>query len=105
MHQARLSIDSDVRFHAKVPPIAFLARMHLWIARFVLVLGGGGCRNQGGIDGGADFEQQALSAQQLVDHDQNLVGQLVMLQAVAKAQDAGLIGQAGKAFGLRKPAV
>lgn len=39
VHQARSGIDADVGLHAEVPVIAFLRRVHLWIALAVLVFG------------------------------------------------------------------
>ena len=38
VHQARLSIDADMRFHPTVPLIALFARMHLGVSGFVFVL-------------------------------------------------------------------
>lgn len=92
MHQPRVCIHADMGLHAKVPLVALLAGVHLWIALSVLVLGGAGRCNQGGIDRSACLEQQALGCQQGVDGGQNLLGQLVFLQPVAKAQDGALIG-------------
>jgi len=40
-----------------------------------------------------------------MDGAQNLLCEFVLLQAVAKAQDAALIGQAGECIGLGKLAV
>ena len=66
--------------------------MHLWITLSVLVLGRAGRCDQRGVYRSACLEQQALRCQQVVDGGQNLLGQLVLLQPVAKAQDGALIG-------------
>ena len=70
--------------HAKVAFVALLAGVHLWIALFVLVLGGAGCGDQRGVYRSASLEQQALGCQQIIDGGQNLIGQLVFLQPVRK---------------------
>ena len=46
-----------------------------------------------GRNGRPPFELQAFGAQQVVDGGQHLLGQLVALQAVAKAQDGALVRQ------------
>ena len=74
MHQIRVGINTDVRFHAEVPLVAFFARMHLGISRLAFVLCRGGRGNQGGIDGGAGFEQQAFADQLGVDGSQHWLG-------------------------------
>ena len=72
--------------------IALLAGVHLWIALSVLVLGRAGRCNQGSVYRSTRLEQQALGCQQFVDGGQNLLGQLVLLQPVAKPQNGALIG-------------
>ena len=59
-----------------------------------LFLGGDGRGNQARIDHRAGLEEQAALAQQRVDAGQDLPGQFVLFQAVAKAQDGRFIGQA-----------
>ncbi len=44
----------------------------------------------------AGTANEAFCSEQLVDHDQDLPGQLVLLQPVAKAHDSGLVRRAGK---------
>jgi hypothetical protein len=47
--------------------------VHFWIAGFVLVLCRGRGGDQGGIDHGAGFEQQAALGQQVIDNFQDLL--------------------------------
>ena len=91
MHESRVCIHANMCLHAKVPFVALLARMHLWVAFLVLVLGGAGRCNQCGIHRSACLEQQALGCQKLVDSGQNLLGQLVFLQPMTKPQDGALV--------------
>ena len=66
--QAALTIDTDVDFHAVgeafraavVPLISLLGLVHLGISLFPLVLGGAGCRNDGGIDDGSLLHDHAI---------------------------------------------
>ena len=76
--------------------VAFLARMHLAVSDLVVVSGGGGCCDQGGIDHGAGLEQQAALAQNAGDHAQHLLSQFVFLQSTAEPKDGGFIGQPGE---------
>jgi hypothetical protein len=59
----------------------------------------------GGVHGGAHPEQQAALLQQLIDGAQYVVGQLVLLQSVAKPQDGALTGQSAKGAQLGEFAV
>lgn len=77
--------------HAKVPFVALLAGVHLWVALSVLVFGRAGRCNQGSVYRSARLEQQALGGQQLVDGGQNLLGQLVFLKPMTKPQDGALV--------------
>lgn len=52
---------------------ALLAGVHFWIAGFVVVHGGGGCCDQGGIDQGPCLQEQAALSKQVVDHSQDLL--------------------------------
>src|SRR3546814_7552407 len=58
------------------------------------VLGRAVGRNQGGVDGCAALEQQALGGQRAVDGSQYLNAELVLFEQVAKAQDAHAIRNA-----------
>jgi len=97
VHQARICIHTNVRLHAKVPLIALLGLVHLRVTLSAAVLGGARRRNQGGINHRAGLEQQAARGQFGVDAVQDLWGQAVDFQEMAKAQDGGLIGDAGHA--------
>lgn len=85
-----------MRFHAEIPLVALLARMHFRVACFVFVLGRGWRRNQGGIDHGAGFDQQAALNQDVVDGGQNLFCEIVFFQPVPKTQSGGLVRQPGE---------
>ena len=63
---------------------------------FDFVLGGTRCRYQGGIDCGADLEQQAALGQEFIDGEQYLLGKFVFFQTMAKPQDGALVRQPGK---------
>src|SRR5260364_156415 len=39
VHKARVGVHADVRFHPKVPLLAFPGLMHFWVARLAPVLG------------------------------------------------------------------
>ena len=97
VHQPRVGVHANVRLHAEVPLVALLGLVHLRVPLAVLVLGGAGRGDQGGVHHGAALEQQATGHQPGVDASQNLRRQLVLLQQVAKAQDGAFVGQAGEA--------
>lgn len=97
VHQARIGIHANVRLHTEVPLVALLGLVHLRVALPILVLGGTGCGNQGGIDHGAALEQQTTGGQLGIDGGKDLSCQLVPLQEVSKAQDGAFVGQAGDA--------
>ena len=79
--------------------------MHLGVALALLVL----CRTRRGnerrIHGTALLQQQALTAQQIIDSRQDAIGQLVFFQAVAKPQNSALVGQPPTGVELGKLAV
>ena len=75
MRRFELRLIADA---AEIPLIALFARMHLGVFCFALVLCRGRGRYQGGINGGADFKQQAFAGEQLVDSGQYLLCQLVI---------------------------
>jgi len=97
VHQARISIDTDMRLHAKVPLVAFLGLVHLRIPLARTVLGRAGRCNQRGINDRAGLEHQAFGDQGGVDRGQQLNAQVVLFKQVAKAQDGGLVRQPGHA--------
>jgi hypothetical protein len=61
--------------------------------------------NQCGVYRCARFEQQALGRQQFIDDGEDLLGQFVFLQPVAKPEDGALIGQASMGIKMRKLSV
>lgn len=85
VHQARLSIDSDMRFHSKVPLIALLGLMHLGVTLAFLVLGRTRGSNQGGIDHGTALKHEALCTEFVVDDLQDALAQSVGFEQVTGA--------------------
>ena len=73
--------------HAEVPLVAFLGLVRLWITRLGAVLGGAGRSDQRGVHDSARAQQQLLAHQQVRDCLQDLLGPLVRLQQMARAQD------------------
>ena len=63
MHQARVGIHPNIRFHPEVLLVALVGLVYLGVALTRTVLGRTWRGNQGGIDNRADFEQQALGRQ------------------------------------------
>ena len=97
--QTRVLIDSDMDFHPEIPLVALLGLVHLGIALPLFVLGGAGCRDQGGIDDGALAHRHAPCAEvgfdRLIDEvfcaAVDLLAQIVLLKQVAEGQDRRLI--------------
>jgi hypothetical protein len=69
MRQPRGSIRADMSFHAKMPLIAFLGLMHLWIALATRILRRHRCGNQRGIHYSTRAKHQPPFAQQHVNLD------------------------------------
>src|SRR5260364_197202 len=67
VHKARDGVHADVRFHPKVPLLAFPGLMHFWVARLAPVLGRTRRVDQRGIDDRTRTQHQPLLAQQSVD--------------------------------------
>ena len=88
VHQARICIDPNVRFHSKVPLVALLGLVYLGVTSTVFVLGGTGRSNQGGRHYGARLEQQAVGAQLGISDLQDLGAQVVLFEQMTKSQDA-----------------
>ena len=65
VHQSALGIDANVRFHAKVPLLAFAAGVHIWVALAAFVFGGAGSCNECCIYGSARLQHEALRLQQM----------------------------------------
>jgi len=97
VRQARICIHPNMRLHAKVPLITLLDLLHIRVAFTAAVFGGAWCGNQGGVYYGARLKHQTACGQFGVNAVQDLWRQAVDFQEMAKAQDGGLIGDAGHA--------
>jgi hypothetical protein len=93
MHQPALDINADVHLHPEIVLVALLGRVHLRIALLVLVLGGRGRVQDGGIDHRALLHQQAALAQILIDGLEEGAGQFPIFQQPTEAQQRGGIGR------------
>ncbi len=80
--------------HPEVPLVPLLRLVHLRVVLAGLVLRRTGRGDQRGIHHRARLQQQALALQQVIDRGRDLIGQLVLLQQVPKAQDRRLVRQA-----------
>lgn len=67
VNQSLVRIHSGMGLHAEVPLVTRLCLVHLGIDFPVLILGGTGRCNQGGVNHCALLEQQALGRQRVVD--------------------------------------
>ena len=94
MDQARVGVSADVRLHSVVPLIALFGLMHFRVKLAGAVLGRVGCGDDGGIDHGAALQHEAFGFEYAVDRRKELLGHIVTLHQVAKAQDADPVGQA-----------
>lgn len=105
VHQPRL--DADVRHHAEAPLVALLGLVHFKVELAPLIPGRTGCCDQRGIEYRSGLEHQRFVAQLVVDHGQDLIGQLLPLKQEAKVQDRAFVGppaappQAGELEGQR----
>ena len=88
------AVHADVGLHTEVPLAALFSLVHLRISRFVLVLGGAGRGNDGGVHDGAPAQAQAIGLQQLAYLGEDGFAQIVALQQVAKVQQCGGVGHA-----------
>ena len=95
VHQAGLGIGTDVGLHAEVPLVALFRLVHLGVPLAAGVLGRTRRGNQRGIDHRAGTQHQSFVAQHVVDQREDLHGQLVFPQQMAKTQDRALVGQPG----------
>ena len=93
VRQARVSIDTNVRFHAKVPLVAFLGLVHLRVPFNTAFFGRTGRCNQRSIDHRAGLEHQAFGDQGGVYCCEQLNTQVVLFKQVTKSQDGGLVRQ------------
>ena len=83
---------TDVHLHPKVPLPVLLGLLHLGVATVALVLGRTGRADDGGVHDGPRLQQQLLLLQQLTHLGKDLLGQLVLLEQVAKVQNRRLVG-------------
>jgi hypothetical protein len=80
MGQSRISINTDVRLHTKMPLISLLGLVHLRVARPIFVF-----RRAGGFDDRriydrTFFEQQSFGRQNGVDGGEDSLGEIVFFQ-------------------------
>ena len=92
VHQTAGSVHRDVRLHAEVPLVALLGLVHFRVAFTLPVLGGTRRRDDGGVHDAALPEQQALALEVLVDGREDVLGEVALLEQVAKVQDRRLVG-------------
>lgn len=82
-----------MRFHAEVPPVAFLALMHLRVTFARRILGRARSAEQRRVYHRACAQHQPLVAQNVVDQREDLGSQLVLLRQMAESQNGALVGQ------------
>ena len=76
---------------AVVPLLALASLVHLRIPLLLLVLGGAWCGDQGGIDDRALLHGHAIDLEVRLDHLNNLLAEIMLLQQVPERQNRGLI--------------
>jgi len=89
--QASVLVDADVDFHAEIPLVALLGLVHLGIPLALLVLGGAGSRDQGGIDDRSLLHGHAIGLEVGLHRLKDLLTQIVLLEQVPERQDRGFI--------------
>lgn len=77
--------------HPEVPLLAFAGLVHLRIPLLLLVLGGAGCRDQGGINDGALLDGHAVGLEVGFHHLKNLLAEIVLLLEVPESLNRGLV--------------
>nr|AAT90791.1 putative transposase subunit [uncultured proteobacterium QS1] len=92
MHQTRLGIDADMRFHPEEIHAPLLRLMHFGIAFAVFILGRTRRMNDRRIDHRTIAQHQATVAQINADDLQNPAGQFMFLQQAPEVEDRGFIG-------------
>ena len=92
MHQAGYCIDSDVRFHSKIPLVALLCLVHLGIALFPDVLGGDGRGDDRGIHDSTFPHEQLTLSQVHADLIENPLAQVVALQQMSELKERRGVG-------------
>ena len=89
--EASVLVDADVDLHTEIPLVALLCLVHLRIPLPLLVLGGAGCRDQGGIDDRVLLHAHAVCLEVGFHRLKDLIAQIVLLQEVPERQDRCLI--------------
>jgi len=89
--EAAFAIHADVDLHPEVPLLALAGLVHLRIPLLLLVLGGAGCRDQGGIDDRALLHRHAVGLEVGFDHLKDLFAEIMLLQQVLERENRGLI--------------
>lgn len=92
VHQARLSISTDMGLHPEEILVTFLGLMHLGIALSVFVFGRTGGMNNSGIHDGALAQREALFLQITVDDRKDRRCQLVLFQQMPEVHDRSVFG-------------
>ena len=91
MDQAVVLVHTDVDFHAEVPLVPLLGLVHLRIPLPLLVLGGAGSCDQGGIDDRSLLHGHAVGLEVSLHRLKDLLPEIVPLQQVAESEDRGFI--------------
>ena len=91
MDQAVVLVHTDVDFHAEVPLVPLLGLVHLGISLSLLVLGGAGSCDQGGIDDRSLLHGHAVGLEVSLHCLKDLLPEIVPLQQVAESEDRGFI--------------
>ena len=86
MYASRISIDVGMRFHAKMPLLAFLGLMHLGISLSFPILNRRGHGNDRSVDDGAFAQHQAFFGKVGFDHREDALGQFVLFQKMPKIE-------------------
>ncbi len=91
VNQFGFAVNADMRFHPKIPPVAFLRRMHLRIALFLTVLGGARRIDDRGVHDGAGTDLQAVVLKVLANQHKQLLTQVVALQQMSELENGRLV--------------
>ncbi len=93
VHRAGVDVGADVDLHPKIPLLALLGGVHVRVAGFVLVLGGAGGMDEGGVHHRAFGHQQAFGFEVRIDGVQQYGGQAVVFEEMPEVEDRGLVRQ------------
>lgn len=93
VHQPRVCIHADMRFHPEVPLISLLRLVYFRVSCTRAVLRRAGCRDRGSVDSRPCFKHQALLAQDLIDQREHLRSQAERFEQVAKPENRALVRQ------------